>query len=894
MERDASDSSCWHAITAEEAVRQLGSGPNGLTATEVEARRSKYGYNELGQENRSGIFKAIYRQINQLLIYILLLAAVVTAVLGHMIDTVVILAVVLANVIIGFLQELKADKAIEALGKLVVSECIVVRDGQRVTVPSRDIVVGDIILFESGNKVPADVRLVHVKGLKIDEALLTGESVPVDKTSELLDGDVASLGDRRNMAFAGSLVSYGRGRGVVVATGKSTEVSRISDCIREAEETNTPLQKRLSAFSVYLSGAVAVLAIITFVGGFMAGQDMIFIFMASVSIAVAIIPEGLPALVTIALAIGVRAMASRKAILRNLPSVETLGSTTVICSDKTGTLTMNQMTVSNIFAGEEDFTVTGSGYRPEGEYYHKGQEITPQHVPALSQVLIAGAVCNDASLKHDGGVVSDPTEVALLISAAKAGLAMHLERLDEIPFESEIRYMATLNDDAAQRIIFLKGMPEKIVNMCDTAIARDGQKHILDRERVLAKAEEMASNALRVIAIARKEAGENAEGIDQGDMSGFVFLGLQGMIDPPRPEAMEAIKRCQDARIKIVMITGDHHTTAAAIAARLGIVQPGGRIVTGSQLETMSDEELFKTVSDCSVYARASPIHKYRIVQQLRKHGEVVAVTGDGVNDAPALKAADIGIAMGLSGTDVAKEAADMILADDNFATIVSAVEEGRHTYCNLQKMLAFIIPTNIGQALAVTIAILAGLTIPLMPVHILWVNLVTSVTCTIPLALEGKEPGLLRKPPRDPKSPLLGKRILVRLIIVVLTMTIGSFITFNYAIREGYGVEAARTVVMTTIVLMELACIFSSRSFVTPAISKNFFSNKWIFVGVAITMVLQCCVVYLPVMNELFKTVPVATASWMPILLTTLALFVMVEAEKVVMRHYAAGGGDP
>ena len=871
----------------------MGTGPLGLANAEVEARRAKFGYNELGQEKRSGIFKAVFRQINQLLIYILLVAAMVTAIMGHIVDTIVILAVVMANVVIGLFQEMKADKAIDALDKLVVSECTVVRDGQRVTIPSRELVLGDMVLFESGNKIPADIRLVYVKGLKVDEALLTGESVPVDKGTEPLDRAITSPAEKTNMAFAGTLVSSGRGRGIVIGIGNSTEVSKISACMREAEETQTPLQRRLSAFSIYLSGAVAILAIITFMGGLLAGHDVDFIFMASVSIAVAVIPEGLPALVTIALAIGVRAMAARNAILRNLPSVETLGSTTVICSDKTGTLTMNQMTVSHISLVDADFNVTGSGYGLSGEFYHGTQEISPGHEPALSRALVAGAVCNDASLKHDGGIVGDPTEVALLVAAAKAGLETHLERLDEIPFESEIQYMATLNIDSSRRAIYLKGVPEKVVAMCSSAIARDGSVGPIDRAGILAKAEELASQALRVIAIAEKEVPLGSKSLEGMEKEGFIFLGLEGMIDPPRPEVIEAVKKCQDAKIKIVMITGDHGTTAGAIAEKIGIAQQGCRIITGTQLESMTDEQLFEVVRDCSVYARASPIHKYRIVQQLRKHGEVVAVTGDGVNDAPALKAADIGIAMGKSGTDVTKEAADMILADDNFATIVNAVEEGRHTYSNLQKMLAFIIPTNIGQALAVTIAILADLSIPLMPVHILWVNLVTSVTCTIPLALEGKEPGLLRKPPRDPKAPLMGKRIMVRLIIVAGTMTLGSFIAFNYMMGADYSEEAARTTVMTTIVMMELACIFSSRSFVTPAISRNFFSNKWIFLGVALTIFLQGCVIYLPVMNRLFKTVPVEAMAWTPILLTTLALFLMVEAEKVVMRHYAKDGGE-
>lgn len=894
MERDALRTPAWHRISADEAMRQLETSPVGLTTAEVLTRRGKYGYNELTRKNGSNIYKAIFRQINQLLIYILLLAAIVTAVLGHLVDTVVILAVVFSNVIIGFIQELKADRAIEALDSLVVSECTAVRDGSRVIIPSRDLVVGDIVIFESGNKIPADIRLVYVKGLKVDEALLTGESVPVEKTTQTLDISSVSPAEKTNMAFAGTLVSYGRGQGVVVSTGNFTEVSKISACMREAAEITTPLQKKLSAFSVYVSGAIAILAITTFMGGILMGQNVGFMFMASVSIAVAIIPEGLPALVTITLAIGVRAMAARKAIIRNLPSVETLGSTTVICSDKTGTLTMNQMTVSHIYSGGVDYEISGSGYSVEGEFVQNGQQISPKYSPALRETLVAGAVCNDASLKHDGSIVGDPTEVALIVSSAKAGLETHLERLDEVPFESEIQYMATLNVESGRRIVFLKGVPERVVSMCDSALSSDGASVPIDCATILSRAEVMASNSLRVIAIAEKAVDTSVTSLKDMKMEGFVFLGLQGMIDPPRPEAMKAVKQCQDARIRIVMITGDHRTTAGAIAARIGIAPPGSEIIVGSQLEGMSDEELFSVVERCSVYARATPIHKYRIVQQLRKHGEVVAVTGDGVNDAPALKAADIGIAMGISGTDVTKEAADMILADDNFATIVGAVEEGRHTYSNLQKMLAFIIPTNIGQAMAVTIAILAGLTIPLMPAHILWINLVTSISCSLPLALEAKEAGLLKKPPRDPKAPLLGRRILIRLVLVASVMTIGSFIAFYYALDIGYSLESARTIVMTTIVLMELVCIFSSRSFVTPAISRNFFSNRWIFIGVGATLFLQACVIYLPFMNGLFNTVPITFLAWVPVILTTLALFFMVELEKVVMKHYGENGGEP
>jgi Ca2+-transporting ATPase len=476
-----------------------------------------------------------------------------------------------------------------------------------------------------------------------------------------------------------------------------------------------------------------------------------------------------------------------------------------------------------------------------------------------------------------------------MVSAVKAGISEHPHRLDEIPFESEIQYMATLNQVRDGRTIFLKGVPEKVVRLCDKALAANGQEAAIDPEAILAEANSMASNALRVIAIAEKRVGPATSAIDIGDMAGFTFLGLQGMMDPPRPEAVEAVRRCQDASIRVVMITGDHGVTARAIAAKLGITEPGGEIVTGEALERMTDEELFGLVERVSVYARASPIHKYRIVQQLRRRGEVIAVTGDGVNDAPALRAADIGVSMGMSGTDVAKEASDMILADDNFATIVNAVEEGRHMYNNLQKMLAFILPTNFGQCLVIVVAIFTGALIPLLPLHVLWINLVTSVTCSLPLAVEGKEDGLLRRPPRDPDAPLFTRQMLARLFVVSAIMTIGAFIAFYYSLSMGASEGEARTITVTAIVMMELAYLFSSRSFTRPAIGRGFLSNRWIFAGFGLTALFQLAVVYLPAMNALFKTEPMHALAWVVVLGTALALFVIIELEKVVVRHLNA-----
>ncbi len=887
VEQGLSENRKWHAISTEEIMSALKTGTSGISEKELEERRATYGYNEMTGKKKDGILISIFHQIHSLLIYILLLSAVVTALLDHWIDTAVILAVVLANVIIGLTQERKAGKAIDALDKMIVSECTVVRDGQRKVIPSKEVVPGDIVLMESGDKVPADIRLVYSKGLQIDEAMLTGESVPSEKITENLADDICSAGDMKNMAFAGTLVTYGRGRGVVVSTANNTQISRISACMREAEETQTPLQRKISSFAVYLSGTVAILAILTFFGGLLAGQEPVFIFLASVSIAVAAIPEGLPALVTIALALSVRRMADEKAIIRNLPSVETLGSTTMICSDKTGTLTMNQMTVTRIFAGDKKYDVTGHGYSINGEFRSDDEVIMPKEQPALMRTLIAGAVCNDASLKDDNDIIGDPTEGALLVSAAKGDLYLHLPRLDEIPFESETQCMATLDKKGDKKIIYLKGSTEKIITMCSKALSSDGNIVDIDREMIQAQANDMASSALRVIAIAEKEISSDQETIDTSDLKDLVFLGLQGMIDPPRPEAIEAIKRCQGASIRVVMITGDHAVTAGAIAAKLGIAQKGIKIVTGNMLEAMDDDELYDIVEHQPVYARASPIHKYRIVQQLQKHNEVIAVTGDGVNDAPALKAADIGISMGIMGTDVTKEASDMILADDNFATIVNAVEEGRHMYNNLQKMLTFLIPTSIGQASVITIAILAGLVIPLMPVHVLWVNLVTSVTCTLPLALEGKEKGILQRPPRDPKAPLISNRMLARVIMVSSIMMLGAFISFYSALNSGASEMEARTVAMTSIVMMEVIYIFSSRSFTIPALSKNFFSNRSIFIGAGLTILLQLGVVYIPVVNSLFKTAPISMEGWMPILAAAGALFTFVELEKIVMRKY-------
>ncbi|HSW49794.1 MAG TPA: HAD-IC family P-type ATPase, partial [Bryobacteraceae bacterium] len=727
----------WHDVRTEEALDLLHSNAEtGLHEEEVRVRLQQYGANKLTPPKTRGPVVRFMLQFHQPLVYILLAAAVITALLKELLDSGVIFGVALMNAIIGFLQESKALRAIEALARSMTTEATVLRGGRKLQVNASDLVPGDIVLLQAGDKAPADMRLLHVRGLQIDESALTGESVPVVKVTAPLAAE-AGLGDRLNMVFSSALVTSGTGRGVVTATGDATEIGRISRLLATTESLATPLTRKIAQFSRLLLYLILALAALTFVIGALRGESWLDMFMAAVALAVGAIPEGLPAAVTITLAIGVSRMARRHAIIRKLPAVETLGSTTVICSDKTGTLTQNEMTVRSVFAGGGEYRVTGAGYAPDGVVEHVYGPV-PQANTALRECFRAGLLCNDATLRREDNawrVEGDPTEGSLISSALKFGLSPHEEgvvpRLDAIPFESEHQYMATLHPggEGGRPVVYLKGAPEMLLSRCDAALTAEGVPGPLSQDTVVRQVESMAAQGLRVLLLARTTVPDRRTTIDPSDVaSRLVFLGLQGMIDPPRPEAISAVRACQQAGIHVKMITGDHARTAAAIASQVGLNGGGPDVLTGAQLASLSDAELSIAAESTSVFARVSPEQKLRLVTALQGRGHVVAMTGDGVNDAPALRRADIGVAMGVTGTEVSKEAADMVLTDDNFASIEAAVEEGRSVFDNLVKFIAWTIPTNIGLGLVIMAAVLTGATLPVLPLQILWINMTTAV----------------------------------------------------------------------------------------------------------------------------------------------------------------------
>jgi cation-transporting P-type ATPase F len=904
----------WHHRVAAEVVARQGTDlAAGLSATEAAERLRLQGPNQLTARRGQGPLVRLLLQFHQPLIYILLVAAGVTAVLDEWIDAAVILGVVLINALVGFFQEGKALQAIEALGKTLLTEATVIRDGQTMRIDSAAIVPGDVVLLQSGDRVPADLRLVRCRDLQIAEAALTGESVPVEKHVEPLAAEVP-LADRENMAYASTLVTYGQGRGVVVATGDATEVGRISGLIASAEDIQTPLTKLIARFSTFLLVAILVLAAANFLIGLFRGQSVVLMFKASVALAVSAIPEGLPAAVTIMLAIGVARMATRRAIIRKMPAVETLGSTTVICSDKTGTLTQNQMTVAVIVAGGETFAVTGSGYATEGEIFAdapgNGMPLSVDDLHgrvAVLECLRAGVLCNDSRLVGKGSgrsIEGDPTEGALLVGAGKAGLAaevLHEEfpRIDSIPFESELQYMATLHDQGLERprLVYAKGSVESILARCEAACDAGGHAGSLDREAVLADVARLAADGLRVLGFARRELPPGTAAVGHAEVSGMLFLGLQAMIDPPRPEAIEAVATCQAAGIRVKMITGDHAVTAAAIASRLGLdgaVAADGTLieaVTGQALEQIADADLPATADAVPVFARVAPEQKLRLVRALQSLGNVVAMTGDGVNDAPALKQADIGVAMGKGGTDVAREASDMVLTDDNFASIEAAVEEGRGVFDNLTKFFVWTLPTNGGEAMAIVTAVILATDLPVAPVQILWINMTTAILLGLMLAFEPKEPGIMDRPPRDPKAPLLSPDILKRVGLVSLLLAGGAFGIFYWLqIMHDASLEEAQTAAATVFVVGETFYLFNCRSLTRSMFAIGVFANMPAIWGAVAIIVLQVIFVHTPLMNRLFHSRPLSWQTWAMIAVFGLALYVIIEIEKRLVGHRLRG----
>lgn len=812
----------WHELSVTSTVNHLKTDlMTGLSGEDVLQRQQQYGLNELQTKPGKSALVRFLLEFHQHLIYILLVAGVVTLLLRDWVDAGVIFGVTVINAVIGFIQESKAETAIAALAQSVTTDATVIREGKKCRLNSRELVPGDLVLLASGDKVPADLRLVHVRDLQVSEAALTGESVPVQKTTHSLAAETV-LADRHNMAYAGSLVTFGQARGVVVAIANQTETGRISQLMEQSTGLETPLTRKIEQFSKTLLYVILGLAALTFALVVGEGGTWADAFKAAVALAVSAIPEGLPAVVTVTLAIGVGRMAQRHAIIRKLPAVETLGSTTVICSDKTGTLTENQMMVQALYAGATHYTASGVGYDLEGSILQREHPVEIGQNLALQACLQCGLLCNDSHLQEQDGqlsVAGDPTEGALIVSAHKAGLCLHtLEcshpRLDTLPFESQFQYMATLHQhlDRGNPIMYVKGAVEAILKRCCTQLDATGQTLALDRDQIEQVAHEMAAQGLRVLAFAMRLMPTRHREIDHGDVEAdLIFLGLQGMIDPPRAEAIAAVRACQSAGIQVKMITGDHALTAGAIAQQMGLSQATDTLVfTGKQLATMTDAELANAVEASHVFARVAPEQKLRLVEALQAKGEIVAMTGDGVNDAPALKQADIGVAMGITGTEVAKEAADMVLTDDNFASIEAAVEEGRTVYGNLLKTIGFILPVNGGEAMTIVMGVVAAATLPILPVQILWVNMVSSVALSATLAFEPKSRDTMRRSPRRPNEPLLTGKLLWRILIISFFNLIAVFGVFEWAMQTIGTLELARTMAVHTLVAAETFYLLS------------------------------------------------------------------------------------
>ncbi len=886
----------WHQLPAEEITRTLDVDlKTGLSAEEVQQRQKKFGPNRVTAKRGTPAWLKFLQQFNQPLVYILLVACGVTAFLGEWVDSAVIFCVVIINAIVGFLQEAKAEKAIDALAKMIATEATVRRDGRKQRVHSEELVPGDIVLLQSGDRVPADLRFIQIRNLHADESALTGESLPVAKHPDPLALDTI-LADRKNLGYAGTFITSGQAEGVVFHTGDETETGHIAKSISSAVEISTPLTRKIAQFSKLILWVIIGLAVITFALGVARGEKPVEMFMAAVALAVGAIPEGLPAAVTIVLAIGVSRLAKRKAIIRKLPAVETLGSTTVICSDKTGTLTKNQMTVQEIFAGGKFYAVTGAGYEPKGDLRHDNAVVNvPEHA-ALDECLRAGVLCNESQLVRKDGqlkVQGDPTEAALVVAAEKGGLP-HAEthraspRLDMIPFESEHMFRATLHEADNGRVIYKVGAMERLLPRCTDALGERGELVPLDKDAVHRAVEQMAARGLRVLALARRCVDANHSKLEHHHVAeGLTFLGLQGMMDPPRPEAMVSIRQCQRAGIAVKMITGDHLVTARAIAGQIGLKgqEENGQLVAlaGRELENISDEQLPDVAERTAVFARVAPDQKLRLVRALQSRRHVVAMTGDGVNDAPALKQADIGIAMGISGTDVAKGAAAMILTDDNFASIEAAVEEGRGVFDNLTKFIVWIIPTNLGEALMLMAAIVFGLPLPLLPLQLLWVNL-TDTLLGLSLAFEPKEGDVMNRPPRDPIRPLLTFPLIMRTGLVSLIMVAGGLSVFLWELRvEEAGILAARTAVINVVVLVQIVYLFNCRSLQHSIFSIGLFTNRWTILGALAMVGAQLLFTYAPVMNNLFHSAPLAGESWLRIGGVAVLAFAAVELEKWV-----------
>ncbi|MUG92449.1 HAD-IC family P-type ATPase [Scytonema sp. UIC 10036] len=893
----------WHNLLEREVARHLDTNlETGLTSVEVTKRQEHFGANELKGKPGKSPFVRFLLQFHQPLLYILLVAGAIKALLGQWVNAGVIWGVTLINAIIGYVQESKAESAIAALASSVQTNATILRNGEKVQVPSTELVPGDIVLLASGDKVPADVRLIQARNLQLNESALTGESIAVEKDTETLRPDTP-LAERTNMAYAGSFVTFGIGRGIVVATGEATETGRISQLMEQGTSLKTPLTRKFDKFSKTLLYVILGIAALVFAVGLGYGYSWVEMFEAAVAFAVSAIPEGLPAVVTVTLAIGVSRMARRHAIVRKLPAVETLGGATVICSDKTGTLTENQMTVQAIYAGGKNYIVTGTGYSPIGQILLDENPINWKNSPALKECLIAGLLCNNSHLEKKDDqwqVFGDPTEGALVAVASKVGLTrtdieQKMPRLDVIPFESEFQYMVTLHErgteeNPTQRTIYIKGSVEAILNRCPQMLDSQGNLTSLQAEMVHQEVDAMAHQGLRVLAFAKKYVSASHERVEHTDIKqDLIFLGLQGMIDPPRTEAVRAVQACQEAGIKVKMITGDHAVTAAAIASRMRFNNNGKVLAfTGSQLAQMDTHELATAVEDGVVFARVAPEQKLRIVEALQSKGEIVAMTGDGVNDAPALRQADIGIAMGGAGTEVAKEASDMILTDDNFASIEAAVEEGRTVYQNLLKAIAFILPVNGGESMTILISVLLARELPILSLQVLWLNMVNSIAMTVPLAFEPKSEGVMKQPPRNPNQSLLSKSLVRRILIISVFNWILIFGMFEWIEQTTGNLALARTMAIQALVAGRIFYLLSISQLGIGilnnlrGIRQKIGDTRAIVTGIVCTIVLQIIFSQWSLMNNLFSTAPLNLNQWLLCLLGGLP---MIAVAAIVNR---------
>ncbi|AUA57835.1 Probable cation-transporting ATPase F [Achromobacter spanius] len=893
----------WHAQAGDQVLAKLKATPTGLEQAEAESRLATFGPNRLPVARQRGMLSRFLAQFHNVLIYVLLGSAAITAFLGHGVDTGVILAVVLANAAIGFIQEGKAEKAMTSIRQMLAPRANVLRDGERRSIAGETLVPGDIVLLEAGDRVPADLRLLAAHSLRVQEAVLTGESMPVEKHIDPVTTD-AALGDRWPMAYCGTLVAAGQGRGVVVATGLHTEIGRISTLLDTVQTLTTPLVKQMDGFGRWLTAVIlAVAALLLVHGYFVHGYEFTELFMAVVGLSVAAIPEGLPAVLTITLAIGVQAMARRNTIVRRLPAIETIGAVSVICTDKTGTLTRNEMVVATVLTPQHVLALDGVGYEPKGRILLDGLVVDASNHDVLQELARAGTLCNDAALRqHEGAwmVEGDPMEGALLAFSEKAGtdvqrLRAGWTRTDAIAFDSQTRFMATLcHDHQRQAFIYVKGAPERILAMCANQRAADGGVEPLNTPYWHAESDRIAASGQRLLGFAVQSMKPTHTVLENSDVDGtLTLLGMVGMIDPPRAEAIEAVRACRAAGIRVKMITGDHAKTAAAIGAQIGL-QDTRTVLTGADLDGLSDAALRQAVQDCDIFARTSPEHKLRLVMALQSQGMIVAMTGDGVNDAPALRRADVGIAMGEKGSEAAKEAAELVLVEENFASIVAAVREGRTVYDNIKKVVSWTLPTNTGEALTVIVALLAGTSLPVTPIQILWVNLITGVTLGLALAFEPTEENTMRRPPRAPGTPLIGGELAWHILFVSALFLIAVFGVFHYANARGCSMALAHTMAFNTLVVMEIFHLFFVRNIYGTSLTwKAVAGTKVVWAMVIAVTAAQFAVTYLPPMQVIFGTESVPVWDGVLIVGVGVVLFAVLEVEKQIrlgLRRARAG----